>query len=275
MLYVISLGQLHVELATYKLGDPLNTFLLLALCLSQHSIHRTPIRETMYTSLQNRRRLNQLSLPLQLLHIPIRAHKLPLQEPRLLARQPQEKMRRQTHVVEHCRIDFITKAGGSEHVCVYSTGMGRDDEEVWILDRDILEELELGELGAVVGGSAHGERAGLWYSNQVGVEGDKRGIVVSEGEEGTSVDHCSFHICLENAPPVRRIRLRDGTRRGKDPGVQDQHIPFPDFLCRLPNGSFVRDIGGMGSHRDRRKLFLDLFRCLGQSGLRATEQDNV
>ena len=97
MLYVISLGQLHVELATYKLGDPLNTFLLLALCLSQHSIHRTPIRETMYTSLQNRRRLNQLSLPLQLLHIPIRAHKLPLQEPRLLARQPQEKMRRQTH----------------------------------------------------------------------------------------------------------------------------------------------------------------------------------
>lgn len=104
--------------------------------------------------------------------------------------------RRRLTVVEHCRIDFITKTGGSEHVRVYSTGMGRDDEEVRILDRDILEELELGELGAVVGGSAHGEWAGLWYSNQVGVESDKRGIVISEGEEGTSGDHCSFDVGL-------------------------------------------------------------------------------
>ena len=49
--------------------------------------------------------------------------------------------RRRLTVVEHCRIDFLTKTGGSEHVCVYSTGMGRDDEEVRILDRDVLEEL--------------------------------------------------------------------------------------------------------------------------------------
>lgn len=51
----------------------------------------------MYIRLQNPCRLNLLSFPLQLLHIPIRTHKLPLQEPRLLTNQPQEKMRRQTH----------------------------------------------------------------------------------------------------------------------------------------------------------------------------------
>lgn len=49
----------------------------------------------MYHTLQNPRRLNQLSHPLQLLHIPIRAHILPLQKPRLFANHPYEEMRRQ------------------------------------------------------------------------------------------------------------------------------------------------------------------------------------
>ena len=61
----------------------------------------------MYISLQNPRRLNHLRLPLQLLHIPIRTHIPPLEEPRLLAREPQDEMRGQLHCTNNLSLSPI------------------------------------------------------------------------------------------------------------------------------------------------------------------------
>lgn len=97
------LGRRHTSSFPHGLGQFVNsvTYVLehsyISICLSQHSIHRAPIRPAMYIGLQDPRRLNLLRLRLQLLHIPIHTHVLPLQEPRLLTAQPQDKMRRQFH----------------------------------------------------------------------------------------------------------------------------------------------------------------------------------
>lgn len=85
---------------------------------------------------------------------------------------------------------------GPEHVGVYNARVDRDDEDVRIFCRDILEELQLGELGAYVCGGARGGGVGGGDSDHVGVQADDGGVVISGGEEGTRCYHCAFHVCL-------------------------------------------------------------------------------
>ena len=74
--------------------------------------------------------------------------------------------------------------------------MDRDDEEIRILGRDVLEQLHLSDLRADVCGSAHGDGIGRREGDSVGVDGDDRGVMVSEGEEGASRYHCPFDVGL-------------------------------------------------------------------------------
>ena len=200
----------------------------------------------MYQTLQNPRRFNHLSHPLHLLDVPIRTNILALQKPCLFANNPQQEMRRQFRcdkmsphipsidersrggptVVPESGGDVVIHHHSFSHIRVYNARMDRHDKEVRILRRDVLEQFDLGHLGADVRGSADGDGVGHRDRDHVGVDAYDGGVTVSGREEGTTRHHCSFNVGLI----CHRIDMsqemdRCGRRRARGDGkVEDCYL---------------------------------------------------
>lgn len=97
-------------------------------------------------------------------------------------------------IIQHCRIKLHKRS--LEHVRLHTTRVRGHDKDVRVLNREVLEHLGLGELGAAVGRRTRGVRTRGRNGHDVGADAYDRGVGVVGREEGARRDHCAFDVRL-------------------------------------------------------------------------------